>query len=197
MENSPDRWNITTRGAVNIVRVYSAGADVTDDWSPTLGSAVSEQVITENGKQRRETVRFDPGVPLARVRREATGSDPTETEVELTPVANNVASTAFAALRVAPLAEGESRAINLFTGKEVKPLVATHVGKRSLNTAFGVIDVVEISIEGQLSSAAELKAPMKLFLTDDVTRLPVRLEAQVGLGSLVLDAVDYRFEATP
>lgn len=188
-----DRWKISTRGSLSIAQVYSAGAEVDDDWSPAHGSVSSEQVLIENGRRRRETVTFDDVAPVVRVRRAPEGGEETESEVTMSPLASNVATTAFAALRVSPLQPGEQREINLFTGKEVKPLVATHVGKRELGTAFGKVAVDQLSIEGQLSASAELSEPMQLFISDDTTRLPLRLEARVGLGTLALDAVDYRF----
>ncbi len=188
-----DRWKISTRGSLSIAQVYSAGAEVDDDWSPTRGSVSSEQVLIENGRLRRETVTFDEAAPVVRVRRAPEGGEETELEVTMSPLASNVATTAFAALRVSPLKPGEQREINLFTGKEVKSLIATHVGKLSLGTAFGKVAVDQISIEGQLSASTELSEPMQLFISDDATRLPMRLEAKIGLGTLTLDAVDYRF----
>lgn len=188
-----NRWKIATRGSLSIAQVYSARAEVNDDWSPSRGSLSSEQLLVENGRQRRETVTFDETTPVVHVRKAPEGGEETALEVTMSPQANNVATTAFAALRVSPLQPKEQREINLFTGKEVKPLVATHVGKRWLNTAFGEVAVDQLRIEGQLSESAALREPMQLFISDDATRLPMRLEAKIGLGTLSLDAVDYRF----
>jgi hypothetical protein len=189
-DDAQGKWTITTAGEVNVVGLYRASGTLVETWNLSSDSVErSEQTITEQGQSRRESFLFDE--PNAKVHIHKVAADGATKDVDHEIVSGtHVVVTAVYSLRATPLLPGSARTFNIFDGKQLKPLTAQALGTRTEQTAFGPLALTEIHIVGEVSTSGALADDLTLWLTDNPTRLPVRITS----GSALLEAVDYSYE---
>lgn len=180
-------WELTARGEVSVAGLFEARGTTVDLLDAAAQRTVSsEQVVEEGGRLRRESLRIDQDGTV-RVHREQPGP-PTDKTFADRPAAS-VALSALYGLRARPLAPGERRRLDVFDGAATLALDVEATRTLELQTHFGPRRVTELVITGAP------KGPLRVFLTDDATRLPVRLEAALGAGVAVLEVTDYLMAA--
>ncbi len=186
-------WSLRSHREANLAGLYSAQVDEEDELRVPGAATSSDQASTENGAVTRERYDFDADAGRVWVHKTPASGPPIDRDFDLAPGAH-VALTAVWALRAQPLALGESRALPVFTGKDTRVLVATALERTTLETAFGTLAVMRVGLAGQLSDTITTQRDTQLYLTDDDTRLPVRMQAVLFPGVATLDAVGYRAE---
>lgn len=99
-------------------------------------------------------------------------------------------------LRTLPLVDGEVREVERHFDPARNPVVVRVVGRETLEASIG--DFATVIVEMQVNDAGRFggRGTLRLHLTDDERRLPVRIETSVPIaGSLVLDLVQATFPA--
>lgn len=158
-------------------------------WSPALGRSVGFDFFAdENRKRRREKARFHGR--SADMTRQKDGSAPWDVSFEVPDDVLDLAATALKA-RTVPLAVGQQRAFQVFTGKKTFTLEAEVEAKETIATGLGPRDVYRVSATTDFSGALKAKKRVLLYFTADARQVPVRVEADLALGTLVADAVQY------
>ena len=101
-------------------------------------------------------------------------------------------------LRTLPLRDGESWVLDRHYDPARNPVVVRVLGRQLLRAPAG--DFATVLVEMRVRDADRFRGEgvLRLHLTDDERRLPVRIETSVPIGgALVLDLVRATFPATP
>ena len=100
--------------------------------------------------------------------------------------------SAFYYLRMLPLAIGEDVFIDNHTNRKNYPLMVIVHGRETVKVTAGEFDclVVEPVIrEGGIFAA---KGRLKIWITDDERRMPVRMRTKIAVGSITASLQEYR-----
>jgi len=93
--------------------------------------------------------------------------------------------TAFFKSRTLALQPGETYAIPVFDKNKDYKLEVEVVGKEKINTIFGKLTpTIIIKPKLQSDGIFDRKGDIKIWLTDDKERIPVRMESKVKIGSI-------------
>ena len=161
-------------------------------WEPQSGCSLAiEKRLREGQAVRDQTVAFDREHGVAQV------ADPKikETRFEVGPCALDVLS-AFFATRVRGVSEGVELALPVFDNGKHYRLGVRFLGRERLDLPmpFGP-GVPTVVVEPQLLEGTGLfvkEGRLKLWLTDDGRRIPVRMRSRVAVGSVSADVESYR-----
>lgn len=160
-------------------------------WHPASGRVVGADFFAdEGGERRRSTSKLDHAAGRAEVIRiEESKGKRTKKNYEIAPGSYDIAG-AIMALRARPLTPGSVEEIDVFTGKKVFKLRCTAVRTEKIKTGAGSFDAVftkiELGFDGQFASKRDVLA----WFSNDERHLPLRLEAEFVLGSVVADLVE-------
>lgn len=176
-------WELTAQGEVNVSGVYRVKAASVDRLDATAQRTVtSVQSVEQDGRLRHQTVRVgEDGTVEVHRDQPAPPTDRTITGGR----APSAAVGALYGLRARPLAVGARRAVEVFDGSKTLTLEVEARRTLELDTLLGARRVTELIITG-----ARTSGPLRVYLTDDAARLPVRLEAGFGAGVAVLEVTD-------
>lgn len=81
---------------------------------------------------------------------------------------------------------------NMFIDDKVYPLYIRYMGKEKIKTKYGKFNAIRFKpmlIEGSVFSGGE---KMNVWVSDDATRIPVRIETPISVGSVKVDMMGYR-----
>lgn len=160
-------------------------------WDPVTREAVgADFVADENRQRRRERYQYDAASHEAIATKQKAGEKPRESRYAIDPGTLDLASAAFH-LRNQKLEAGRFYEMPIFTGVKVYRLKATVLGKETIATPLGQLDVLRVTVNGDFNDKLATKGLMTLFYTADDKQLPVRAEAEFVLGKVVLEAVKY------
>lgn len=154
----------------------------------TIGSDLYAE---ENRRRRRQQIRLDATAGVAQVMKQREGSQAVEETHEVGAEVQDVAAAAFA-LRNQDLRVGETYEIPVFTGARSFDLRATVEGKETVKTRIGKQEVFKVRIATQFSGKLATKRDLYVYLTTDRRHVPVKLEADFAVGSVVGELVDYK-----
>jgi hypothetical protein len=161
------------------------------DWDPETGCSWGiEKRLHEGRAVRDQVVSIDPTTGVAHVR------DPKikQERFDLAPCVLDVLS-AFYALRVRGVSEGALLELPVFDNGKHYRLGVRFLGRELLDlpAPFGK-RTPTIVVEPQLLEGTGLfvkKGRLKIWLTDDERRVPVRMRSRVALGSVSADLEAY------
>ncbi|QRK07991.1 DUF3108 domain-containing protein [Archangium violaceum] len=152
-----------------------------------LGSDMHED---QNHKRRRVRVKMGEDGRSAFVVKQKEGEAPREYNHELAAGTLDVAGATFA-LRNRPLDVGQEYSYPVFTGSKNFLMKAKVEAKETLETKLGKREVYRLRVHTEFSGNLASKRDMTAWLTADARRLPVRIEAELALGSLVAELTEY------
>lgn len=160
-------------------------------WDPVAREAVGADFVADENKQRRrERYQFDLAAKEAIATKQAAGQKPRESRYAIDPGTLDLASAAFR-LRNEKLEAGRFYEMPIFTGVKVYRLKASVLGRETIATPLGPLDVYRVTVNGDFNDKLATKGLMTLFYTADDKQLPVRAEAEFVLGKVVLEVVKY------
>ena len=190
---SPDRPGslpILTNGRSDLV-VYPIRNKIVSWWDPASGSSRGlEMYSEENRKRRRLKIDFDRTAGSAQVIRQAEGESPKETQVEVPSGAVDVASAVFF-LRTAQLADGDMVTMPIFTGAKLFKGLATVEGRGPVQTPLGERQAIRVRLRTEFSGKLTARE-VRMWFSDDAAHVPMRMEADFALGSVVVEWTDYK-----
>ncbi len=92
---------------------------------------------------------------------------------------------------------GESVEIDMFFDYKKFPFKLTKLRKEKLKTKFGILDCFVFRPMVQSGRVFKAKESLSLWITADKNRIPVRIKADLSVGSLKADIQEYRGLAHP
>ncbi|HZI06523.1 MAG TPA: DUF3108 domain-containing protein, partial [Archangium sp.] len=153
-----------------------------------LGSDMHED---QNNKRRRVRVKLGEDGKSAHVVKQKEGEQPREYTHELAEGTLDVAGATFA-LRNRVLEVGQEYAYPVFTGSKTFMMRAKVEARETLDTKLGKQDVYRMRVSTDFSGKLASKRDMVAWFTADARHLPVRIEAELALGSLVAELMEYQ-----
>lgn len=160
-------------------------------WDPSAQQTIgADFFVSENKHRRKERYRYDTESNNAVVIRQTAGHAPEERVFPIEPGTMDLAAAGFG-LRNKALVPGTVHEFPVFTGVKSYRMKATVVGKESLSTALGEVDVYRVTVNGDFSGKLATQGLMTLFYTADEKQLPVRAEAEFLFGTVRVEAVKY------
>lgn len=162
-------------------------------WDPRGGCSLRiEKHLREGRAQRDQVVTFDPATGVTQV----DDRKVKDKRFELDPCVLDVLS-AFFVTRVRGVPEGGQLALPVFDNGKRYVLGVRYAGREVLDLPSPLGDrtrtmVVEPQlVEGSGLFVSEKGARLRIWLTDDARRIPVRLRAKVAIGSVSVDLESY------
>ena len=152
-----------------------------------LGSDMHED---QNHKRRRVRVKLSEDGRSAQVIKQREGEEPSERTHELAEGTLDVAGATFA-LRNRALVVGAEYSYPVFTGSKSFTMKAKVEGRETLNTRLGKQEVYRMRVYTEFSGSLASKRDMTAWVTTDARHLPVRVEAELSLGSIVAEVTTY------
>lgn len=153
-----------------------------------LGSDMHED---QNNKRRRVRVKLGEDGKSAHVVKQKEGEQPREYTHELAEGTLDVAGATFA-LRNRVLEVGREYTYPVFTGSKSFLMKAKVEARETLDTKLGKQDVYRLRVHTEFSGNLASKRDMVAWFTADARHLPVRIEADFVLGSLVAELTEYQ-----
>jgi hypothetical protein len=162
------------------------------EWDPASGCSLRiEKRLREGRAKRDQVVVFDPAGS-------ATVRDPKikEAQFEIEPCSLDILSALFVA-RVRGIPEDRPLELPVFDNGRRFRLAVRFLGRERLDLPpplgpkTPVVIVEPKLVEGTGLFVKEKNARLKLWLTDDARRIPVRLRTKVAVGSVSADLESY------
>ena len=161
-------------------------------WDPVSGCSLSiEKHLREGRAERDQVVLFDPARGTADVQDRKID----QTRFEVGPCALDVLS-AFFATRIRGVPEEEPLNLPVFDNGKHYRLAVRFVERERLDLPPPLgKHVPTVVVEPQLLEGTGLfvkEGRLKIWLTDDARRIPVRMRSKVAIGSVSADLESYR-----
>ncbi|HYI02448.1 DUF3108 domain-containing protein [Hyalangium sp.] len=150
----------------------------------------SDFFVEENHKRRRQRIQMKDG-RTAHVVRQKEGAAPTEATHELPEGSMDLAGATFA-LRSRGIADGQEYTYPVFTGSKSFLLRAKVDGRQTLKTSLGEREVFRVKLQTDFSAKLQTKRDIVAYFTTDSSHVPVRIEAEFVLGSIVAELTEYK-----
>jgi hypothetical protein len=149
-----------------------------------------EMWADENHKRKHLRIVFDQPEGTATVFRQFEGQEPVQTLVSIKPGAADVASALYL-LRTYPLEPGTELTLPIVTPSKQFPLRAVVERRELLRTGLGEQWTVRVRLTTDFSGKLQAKSDLIAYFTDEAAHVPVRIEADLALGTVVAEAVEY------
>jgi hypothetical protein len=159
--------------------------------TPTQRTLGSDFFVDENNKRRRQRVKMLGDGSQAHVVRQREGAPPTEATHDLPPGTMDVAGATFA-LRNKGLVVGQEYTTPVFTGSKSFVMRAKVEGQQKLKTPLGERDVLKVKVQTDFSERLKTQRDITAYFTADPSHVPVRVEADFALGTMVADLIEYK-----
>jgi hypothetical protein len=160
-------------------------------WSSeSQRSLGSDFFVEENNKRRRQRIQMKDS-RTAHVVRQKEGEQPVEATHELPEGVMDLTGATFA-LRNRGIAEGQEYVYPVFTGRKSFMLRAKVDGRQTLKTALGEREVFRVKLQTDFSEKLQTKRDIVAYFTTDSSHVPVRVEAEFVIGSIVADLAEYK-----
>lgn len=95
------------------------------------------------------------------------------------------------------LKPGDKVPFSMFLDNQVYDLYIRYIGKETIKTRYGKFHAVKFKpllIKGTIFEGGE---KMTVWVSDDASHIPVRVESPISVGSVVVDMMDYKNLRTP
>jgi hypothetical protein len=101
--------------------------------------------------------------------------------------------SSFYSVRTLPLVVGKSVYVNIFDSKKFWRVEVQVLRKEKVRTSLGRFNTVVIKPLMQSEGLFNRKGDMYIWLTDDVKRIPVKMQTKVAIGSITATLVEGTF----
>jgi hypothetical protein len=191
-ENRPGVWPIVAIARSDVGLFFFPIRDkVVIHWEAdharTLGM---EMWADENHKRQRLRILFDRAEGTASVLRQKEGQTAVESQVTVDPGASDIASALYL-LRTRPLEPGTELTIPVLTPSKQFPLRAVVERRETLKTRLGDRETVRVRLTTDFSGNLKAKSDLIVYFTDEPAHVPVRIEAELGLGTVVAELTEF------
>lgn len=174
----------------SIFRLYAVDDRFVSWWEPLAGRSQGFDLRSlQNGKRRRQSARIDREATAHVTTQEGVSAERQRTH-EVQPNALDVASATFA-LRNHPLKLGGTYSLPIFTGSRQFDLKLTLESVERIRTGIGEREVFRARAQTQFSGKLAAKRDMWVYITTDPTHLVVRIDAELGFGSVIADLASW------
>lgn len=172
-------------------RIYDLDSQFVTHYLPDENRTLGFDRDTRERDGKRVTrVRLHPSENKAVVVRENPGAPPEEETYETGPAGHDIASAVFW-LRDRPLNPGDVEKIRIFTGRKAWDLVAQVVRTERVRTRSGRVPAKLIRLRTYFEGQASAQRDIEVWVTDDARHVPVAMRADLALGSLRAEIVEY------
>ncbi len=185
---------VISRSAGAVDAVYPVRDRFVTYWDFAARQGVQAMLVAhEKGKSRRLSIAFERGG--------ADGGAATVAQVEiedehglerfrreLPPGAEDLGSAIYW-LRTRPLRVGDREELPIFTGKHEWTLVATVLGKETIEGKLGKVPAIHVRLATVLSGKLAGRRDLDGWFSDDPRHVPLRLDADLLLGTVRADLV--------
>ncbi|MBF4517260.1 DUF3108 domain-containing protein [Flavobacterium sp. ANB] len=124
----------------------------------------------------------------------------TEKTIVLTDNVQDIVSS-FYYLRNHPnidkLKSGESITIDMFFDEEITKFKLKYIGLQDITTKFGTVSTMVFKPLVQTGRVFKEKESLTIWITDDDNKVPVRIKADLAVGSLKADLDEYKGLKSP
>ena len=90
------------------------------------------------------------------------------------------------------LKTGEAITIDMFFDDEITKFKIKYVGRQDITTKFGTVSTMMFKPLVQTGRVFKEKESVTLWITDDYNKVPIRIKADLAVGSLKADLDEYR-----
>lgn len=90
------------------------------------------------------------------------------------------------------LKSGESISIDMFFDEEITKFKLKYIGRQDITTKFGTVSTMVFKPLVQTGRVFKEKESLTLWITDDANKVPVRIKADLAVGSLKADLDEYK-----
>lgn len=144
----------------------------------------------ENRRRRREKARFNRAANVVNVTRQKDGAPSWNVAFEVPAGVTDLAAAALS-VRDTALEPGQTIERQVFTGQKTFGLVVKVTNRSTLRTALGPTPVVRLEVTTAFDGNLEAKRPIVIYVSDDGHRVPVRVEAELALGTVLAEVTQY------
>ncbi|MCZ2248234.1 MAG: DUF3108 domain-containing protein [Bacteroidia bacterium] len=92
---------------------------------------------------------------------------------------------------------GDVFTINSFVDNEIFPLKIKYIGKETINTSKGKFKCIKFRPVIQKGRIFKSEEDLNVWISDDENKIPVRAQANILVGSVKMDLMEYRGLANP
>ena len=197
-ETAPGRWKATAKA--NSIGYVSNLYKVDDEYqstfrNPAFCSNEIRKVINEGDRHREISLFFDLRRHLALMRDRETRPNPQPPRQVQSSIPNCVHDiiSAFYYTRSQPLAVGQSFEVAINDGIRTIPLRIEVQAKEEIQTPIGKFEATRVEPDVFSGNLFKEKGRMFVWFSDDASRLPVQMKAQMGIGTITasLAAVEH------
>ena len=93
--------------------------------------------------------------------------------------------------------KGEEIAIDMFMDSQVYPFKLRFLGREILNTKFGKVKTMIFRPLVQSGRVFKAQESVTLWITDDANKIPIKMKADLSVGSLRAELEHYKGLANP
>ncbi|MGO9829998.1 MAG: DUF3108 domain-containing protein [Myxococcaceae bacterium] len=144
----------------------------------------------ENHKRHHLKLSFDRSEPKASLLSQWEGKPTVQKDFAVEPGAVDVGGAIYA-LRSRALEPGMQFSLPVVTPSKQFVMHVVVESREQLQTPLGPRSTVRVRLGTEFSGNLTQKRDFIIYFTDDETHLPVRLEADLALGSIIGEAVEY------
>ncbi|MCY1045412.1 DUF3108 domain-containing protein [Corallococcus sp. bb12-1] len=176
----------------DLVGIYPVKSRYVSYWNAAAQRITGSDLHSEeNRKRRRQRIQLTEDSKGAKVVKQKESDPPRETNHELPDGTLDMTGAAFA-LRGQDLTVGRTYTYPVFTGSKVFTMSATVEGRETLATLMGPRDAFRVRVHTEFGGNMESKRDLTAYFTTDVRHVPLRMEAEFALGSIVVEMTDYK-----
>lgn len=151
----------------------------------------SDMHSDENNQRRRQRIKLLDNGKRAEVVKQKEAEAPREYTRELPEGTIDVAGATFA-LRNRELEVGKEYSYPVFTGSKAFTMRAKVEAKEVIATPLGEREAYRMRIFTSFGGKMEAKRDMVAWLTSDASHVPIRIEADFALGTVVAELTGYK-----
>ncbi len=161
-------------------------------WESSQQRALGSDMLSdENNVRRRQRIQLTDNGKKAHVVKQKADQEPREFTRELPEGTIDVASATFA-LRNKSLEVGKEYTYPVFTGSKSFNMRAKVEAKEVIDTPLGEREAFRMRISTEFGGKLDAKRDMVAWLATDASHVPVRIEADFVLGTVVAELTDYK-----
>ncbi len=170
--------------------IYDFREKLTSNLDPETGMPSSFVLDTnERGRKHYDTTEYDrtAGKAVVVQRGKTTSTD----TVAAPPDALDFVALVFQ-LRRMPLQPGDRHTFQVLSGTDVHPVVTEVMGRETVKTRAGTFVALKVRVPTGFTGAFSERNPTYLWLSDDSSRIVVRLSTDFSFGGAVAELISYR-----
>ncbi len=185
-------WPIVTLAKTeSLIALFPMKDKFVTYWDHSIQKSIGSDLFADEGrKKRRQRIQLVPDSKAVVLVQKEGGSAEEQTH-DVDANALDMAAVAFT-LRNSDLQLGREYLLPVFTGVKSFTLQARVEAKQNLKTRLGEREVFKVRIVTDFSGKLASKRDMFAYFTTDPRHLPVRIEAEFLIGTLVAELTEYQ-----